>query len=115
MPPGRPVRPPAIQTVTKAIMQTPPGAPLPPDIPQLEKALAFEDLWAEVSNPPGPDSAGPDLPAYPASNARAAARASSVTVSPASIRAISSTRSVSGSATTSDSVIPSLTCFCTRQ
>ena len=52
---------------------------------------------------------------YPASNTRAASRAASVTVSPASIRAISSTRAPGASGVTVDVVMPSATCFSTRQ
>jgi uncharacterized protein (TIGR02246 family) len=65
---------------------------------------------------PDPPRLPPELsPAHPASSARAAPRASSVTVSPDSIRAISSTRAEGSSGTTRLVVMLPETDFSTRQ
>ncbi|CAM4418678.1 hypothetical protein PARU111607_17925 [Palleronia rufa] len=71
-----------------------------------------------LSGKPGPGTplyARPRTPAPQPSRDRAAPRASSVTMSPASIRAISSIRAASSSGVTVEVVIPSATRFSTRQ
>ena len=73
-------------------------------------------LNPETPRPPGYRGTGLSQAASaPSSSTLAAPRAASVTVSPASIRAISSTRSCGPSGITREVVMPSATRFSTRQ